>query len=189
MSLELFSDRAGICIIDVQEKLASAMVEKVLKGTLRNWLNLIETARIFNLPTIISEQYPQGLGRTLPVVTEAALRLERDRVVLFDKVQFSCGGLSAFDSALKRFGRDQWIVCGMEAHVCVYQTVRSMVAAGMTVHVPRDAVISRTMANWESGINLIEQTGATVTSTEVVIFDLLKQAGTDNFRKLSRLIK
>lgn len=188
-NLELSASQTGLCIIDMQEKLAAAMPEKVLKGTLRNCLNLIEAARVLDMPVVVTEQYPSGLGQTLPVVTESALRLSTDRVFFFEKVQFSCCGLSEFDMWIKKTNRTQWIVAGMEAHVCVYQTVRGMVAEGFNVHVPRDAVIARAMANWEVGLKLIEQSGAVVTSTEVVIFDLLKQAGTEEFKLLSRIVK
>ena len=188
-NLELHAAKTGLCIIDIQEKLAGTMPEKVLKGTLRNCLNLIETARVLRLPVVVSEQYPKGLGRTLPVVAEAVLRLPRQSIHFFEKVKFSCAGVSDFDSWLKSSGRPQWIVSGMEAHVCVYQTARALVGAGYQVHVPRDAVISRTMANWEIGLKLAEQAGALVTSTEVAIFDLLKQAGTSEFKMLSRIIK
>ncbi|MCA9665969.1 MAG: isochorismatase family protein [Myxococcales bacterium] len=188
-NLELSPDRTGICIIDVQERLANAMPEKVLKGTLRNILNLIEAARVLDLPAVVSEQYPKNLGRTLPVVAESVLRLPRERVFFFEKVQFDCGVLGPFESWLRKSGRTQWVLVGMETHVCVYQTARGMARAGYDTHVPRDAVVSRTMANWEIGLKLIEQASCITTSTETVIFDLLKQAGTAEFKMLSRIIK
>ncbi|MCB9556181.1 MAG: isochorismatase family protein [Deltaproteobacteria bacterium] len=187
--LELFPERVGICIVDSQEKLAETMPEKVLKGTLRNCLNLIEAARVLDLPAVVSEQTPQALGSTLPVVAEAVLRLPRERVFFFEKSQFSCGNLGPFESWLKRCGRTQWLIAGMETHVSVYQTVRSLLAGGHSVHVPRDAVISRTMANWEIGLRLIERSGGVVSSTETAIFDLLKSSGSESFSILSRLIK
>jgi nicotinamidase-related amidase len=186
---ELFVKKAGLCIVDIQEKLAAAMPEKVLKGTLRNCLNLIETARVLNMPIAVSEQYPKGLGRTLPVVAESVLRLPREHIILFDKLQFSCAGLSPFDAWIKKTGRTQWILSGMEAHVCIYQTARSMVSQGYEIFLPRDAVLSRTMANWEIGLQLMDRCGAVVTSTEAAIFDLLKVAGTEEFNQLSRIVK
>ncbi len=103
--LELFADRAGLCVIDIQERLSAAMPEKVLKGTLRNCLNLIEAARVLGLPAVVSEQYPKGLGRTLPVVAEAVARLPREKVFFFEKVRFSCGKLGPFDDWLRNSGR------------------------------------------------------------------------------------
>lgn len=187
--LELFTERVGLCIIDIQERLSGTMPEKVLKGTLRNWLNLIETARVLGLSAIVSEQAPQTLGRSLPVVAESVLRLPRDQVFFFDKQSFDCGKHDGFNQWVKRSNRKQWIVCGMETHIAAFQTVRSLVAAGYTVHVPRDAVISRTMANWEIGLKLMEQAGAVITSTETVIFDLIKQSNTEEFAVLSRIVK
>jgi nicotinamidase-related amidase len=186
---ELFSAKAGVCIIDMQEKLAAAMPEKVLRGTLRNCLNVIEAARVLDLPIAVSEQYPKGLGRTLPVVAESVLRLPRERVFFFDKLQFSCVGTGGFDNWVRQTGREQWILAGMEAHVCVLQTARAMAGLGFEVHVPRDAVVSRTMANWEIGIQVMDRCGVLVTSTEIAVFDLLKKAGTDEFRQLSRIVK
>ncbi|MBW2731746.1 MAG: isochorismatase family protein [Deltaproteobacteria bacterium] len=187
--LELISERVGLCIVDVQEKLAATMPEKVLKGTLRNWLNLIETARVMRLAVAVSAQSPKVMGRSLPVVAESVLRLPREEVLLFEKQRFSCVTTPEFLAWAKRVGKDQWIVAGMETHVAVYQTVRDLVAAGHTVHVPRDAVISRTMANWEIGLSLAQQSGGIVTSTEAVIFDLLKEGSSENFAALSRVIK
>lgn len=187
--LELFKDRVGVCIIDIQERLAATMPEKVLKGTLRNWLNLIETARVLGLSAVVSEQQPKGLGRSLPVVAESVLRLPRPQVFFFEKQAFSCGAVDGFNQFVRRSGCKQWVLAGMETHIAVYQTARSLVSAGYAVHVPRDAVISRTMANWEIGLKLIEQSGAVVSCTEAVIFDLLKQSGSEEFQVLSRIVK
>lgn len=187
--LELFADTAGLAIIDMQEHLAEAMPEKVLKGTLRNLLNLIEAARVLHLPVAVSEQYPKGLGRSLPVVAESVLRLPRERVFFFEKVTFTCSANREFDAWIKQSRRRQWIVAGMETHVCVYQSVRALIEAGYDVHVPRDAVISRTLPNWETGLRLMDTAGAVISSTETVIFDLLKHAGTEEFRLLSRVVK
>jgi nicotinamidase-related amidase len=186
---ELFADKVGLCIVDVQEKLAAAMPEKVIKGTLRNCLNLIEAARVFSLPIVVTEHFSNSMGRSLPVVAESVLRLPSDQVYFLEKTAFSCWGHKPFDSWIRKTGRGQWILSGMETHVAVYQTARGMTADGLEVHVPRDAVVSRTMANWEVGLQLIGRVGAVVTSTETVVFDLLKEAGTDRFNLLSKLIK
>jgi nicotinamidase-related amidase len=188
-NLELFPKSVGLCIIDIQEKLAAAMPEKVIKGTLRNCLNLIEAARIFEIPIVVAEQFPSALGRSLPVVAESVLRLPREQVFSFEKARFSCAGDKGFDIWVKKSGRSQWILSGMETHISVYQTARALVAGGYTVQVPRDAVVSRTMANWEMGLQLVQHAGATVSSTETVVFDLLKQAGTEDFSVLSKIIK
>ena len=186
---ELSQERVGIIVIDIQERLAGTMPDKVLKGTLRNWLNLIETARVLGLPVAVSEQDSRSLGRSLPVVGESVLRLPRDATAVFQKQTFSALAAEAFAAWLKRSGRKQWLVAGMETHVAVFQTVRDLVATGHAVHVPRDAVISRTMPNWEIGLKLMEQCGAIITSTETAVFDLLKESGSEAFRSLSRTVK
>jgi nicotinamidase-related amidase len=189
LKLELTAEKAGLCLVDIQERLAGSIPEKVIKGTLRNCLNLIEAARIFGMPIAVTEHFSNALGRSLPVIVEAVLRLDRSQVFFLEKLQFCGYGLKPFDAWIKGTGRMQWICSGMETHVSIYQTARAMAAAGLEVHVPRDAVVSRTMANWEIGLQLIERAGGVITSTETVIFDLLKQGGTDAFTILSRIIK
>jgi hypothetical protein len=187
--MELFADQAGLCIVDIQEKLAATMPEKVLKGTLRNCLNLIDAARVLQLPILVSEQFPKGLGRTLPVVAESVLRLPREQVFLAGSVEFSLAGVEPFAGWIEHTGRTQWILSGMETHIGIFQTARGLTAGDLEIFVPRDAVVSRTMANWEIGLQLIERCGAVVTSTEAAIFDLIKRAGTPGFDQLSRIIK
>ena len=187
--LELNADKVGLCIVDVQEKMAAAMPEKVIKGTLRNCLNMIETARVFRLPVMVTEHCSAIMGRSLPVVAESVLRLPTEQVHFLEKGAFDCARSRRFQSWVKQTGRQQWVLSGLETHVSVFQTGRSMVAAGYNVHVPRDAVVSRTMANWETGLQLLDRAGAVVTCTETVVFDLVKEAESDEFGLLSMLIK
>src|SRR5204862_148032 len=130
---------------------------------------------------------PRGLGPTLPALRAALAEpgLDPERV---EKLAFGCTDEPTFVELFRRLGRDQWIVVGMEAHVCVYQTARGLVTLGATVHVPADAVISRAPSNLHTGLRLAERAGAIVTATEVVVFDVLGRAGTDEFRALSRLV-
>lgn len=187
--LVLDADAAALCIIDVQERLAAAMPEKVLKACIRNCNILVQAAAVLGLPVLVSEQYPRGLGHTLPEVAEPVLELPSEQVFFFDKTRFSCVGEERFDAALRETGRTQCILAGMETHVCVYQTARDLALSSVTVHVPRDAVVSRTMANWEIGLQLASRAGGVVSCTEAVVFDLLKVAGTDEFRAISRLVR
>jgi nicotinamidase-related amidase len=106
-----------------------------------------------------------------------------------EKTAFSCCGDDAVSAALKATGRDQWVVCGMEAHVCVFQTVRDLRARGWTVQVPRDAVLSRAADDLATGLALAERAGAVVTSIEAVLFDLLRRAGSPEFKAISALVK
>ena len=179
MTIERLSPaRAALLVIDVQERLLPAMPAEVGAQLVKNVKILVEAAKRFDLPVVVSQQYPKGLGATVP---ELAAVLP-DQAKRFDKVEFS----AASDAELA--GRDQWIVAGMETHVCVYQTVRDLVGKG-AVHVVADAVASRTKQNWRAGLDLMERVGAIVTTTEVCVFDLIERAGSDNFKALSKVIK
>ena len=179
--------RAALLVIDIQERLAPAMPHDVLPFVVRNSRVLIDAARRLGLPIVVSQQYPKGLGPTISAIEEVlagAPQLHR-----FDKVVFSAAAAPELAALAPKLGRDQWIVCGMEAHVCVFQSARDLAARGYAVHVARDAVSSRTKANWQVGLELCERAGAIVTSTEVCVFDLLERAGTDDFKALSQAIK
>ena len=178
--------RAALVVIDVQERLLPAMPEAVGQQLVKNAKILVETAQRFELPIVASQQYPKGLGATVPEL-EGALPATAHR---FDKVEFSAAACSSFAELRTRSlaGRDQWIVAGMETHVCVYQTVRDLVQLG-TVYVVADAVASRTKQNWRAGLELCDRLGAIITTTEVCVFDLLERAGTDHFKALSKAIR
>ncbi|HEY5920993.1 MAG TPA: isochorismatase family protein [Kofleriaceae bacterium] len=185
--IQLSRTRAALLVVDIQDKLAAAMPADILAKTVRNTAVLIETARRMWLPIVVSQQYPKGLGTTLPAIEEAL----RDAPTLhrFDKVEFSAADTPDFTALAPKLGRDQWVVTGMEAHVCVYQSARGLVERGYQVHVAADAIASRTKANFKIGCNLIERSGAVLTSTEVVAFDLLGSAADAEFKAISRLIK
>jgi nicotinamidase-related amidase len=179
--------RAALLVIDIQDRLASAMPADVRERVVANARVLIAAARQLALPIVVTRQYPKGLGDVLSAVDEV-LAGAAD-VHRFDKVEFSAEGCSAFAALAPRLARDQWIVCGMETHVCVYQTARGLVGRGHAVHACIDASCSRTKASWRVGVSLLERTGAIATSTEACVFDLLGCAGTDEFRALSKLVK
>jgi nicotinamidase-related amidase len=170
--------RAALLVVDIQERLAPAMPEAVLAQVVRNTKILIDAARRLGLPIVASQQYPKGLGPTIAPIEESLAGAVR-----FDKIDFSAARYEGLPK------RDQWIVCGMEAHVCVFQTARDLVAKGYAVHVPADAICSRTRENWKIARKLLDRAGAIVTSTEVVVFDLLERAGSDDFKALSKAIK
>lgn len=180
--------RAVLLVVDVQERLAAVMPDQARARVERNAVVLVEMARRLGIPVVVSQQYPRGLGPTVAPVEQALAGMDVHR---FDKVEFSACAAPAFASVRTALGprRDQWIVLGMETHVCVYQTARDLLAAGLAVQVPRDAVASRTKANWQVGLDLIERAGGLVSAAEVVLFDALGRAGTEDFKALSRLIK
>jgi nicotinamidase-related amidase len=180
--------RAAVLIVDVQEKLAAAMPGDALERLVRNVGILADAARRFGVPVVVSEQYPKGLGRTLPAIEEALAPLG-ELVKRFEKVEFSVDGNATFQTIRRGLGRDQWLVAGMEAHVCVWQSVRDLRNHGDQVHVLADAVTSRSDDNRRIGLGLAGQVDAIVSSTEVVVFDLLGKAGSDDFKALSKLIR
>ena len=185
-SERLSPSRAALLVIDIQERLLGVMPAEIQTQVVRNAKILVETATRLQFPIVVSQQYPKGLGQTVPELAEM-LPPETHR---FDKVEFSAACAQPFTELRMTTlaQRDQWIVAGMEAHVCVYQSVRDLLAIG-TVHVASDAVCSRTKANWRAGLALVERLGAVTTTTEVCVFDLLERAGTDNFKALSKAIK
>jgi nicotinamidase-related amidase len=188
MDLRLERNRAAMLVIDVQERLAAVMAPGEIAAAERNILLLLELARRLQIPVVASEQYPRGLGPTVPAL-RAALAEPGLTVERIEKIAFGCTDDPAFVEIYRRLGRDQWIVVGMEAHVCVYQTVRGLAALGATVHVPADAVVSRAPANLHLGLGLIARAGGVITASEIVVFDALGRAGTDEFRAMSKLVK
>jgi len=180
----LDKDRAALVVIDVQEKLCLAMDDKVLRKMTKNIGILLEGAGELNLPVLITEQYVKGLGATI-----AELREKAGDAPCFEKMTFSSCGSPEFVEKLKETGRSQIIVTGMETHVCVLQTVIELRDAGFEVHVVKDAVMSRCKRNWQTAMEAMSLTGAVPTCTESVLFQLLKVAGTDSFKKLSKLVR
>lgn len=178
-------DRAktAVLVVDIQSRLTPAMPPETLARVLKYSRALVGTARELGLPVLATEQYPKGLGPLLPELREL---LPSPPI---EKVHFSCGADPGFAAALERTGRRQILVCGMETHVCVFQTVRDLAAAGYEVHVCADAVSSRTEEHRRVGLELCREAGGIVTLAETAIFDLLHRAGTDEFRKVSQLVK
>jgi nicotinamidase-related amidase len=177
----LIKEEAVLFVIDIQEKLVPVM--KYGEQVIQNTNTLITIAKKLDIPVITTEQYPKGLGKTVP---ELSNKLNESEV--YEKVAFS-GCTREVNSALELLGRNKVIVSGMETHVCVFQTVRSLLARGYQVFVVGDAVCSRTKENYLNGLSLMSSMGAIITNTETVFFDLMKEAGTPLFKELSQLIK
>ena len=171
-------ERTALVIVDVQGRFRSAVLD--FERVAGHAGILAESAHVLALPTVVTEQYPRGLG---PTVSEVADHLEGARPI--DKTAFSAARAEGFDLG----GRSQVLVCGIEAHVCVSQTVHDLLDAGHEVHVARDAVTSRTEENRELGLQKMEGAGAVVTSVETALFELLGGAGSPEFRIIQALIK
>ncbi len=180
----LAPEKSLLLVIDVQEKLCAAMEQQVLRQLAKNAGILLESALELAIPVMFTEQYVKGLGATL-----GELRSKAPAASCFEKMTFSCCGNEAFLNQLKASGRTQIIVCGMETHVCVLQTVIELLDAGFDVHLVKDAVMSRSNDNRQTAIEAMVLAGAVQTSTESVLFQWLKIAGTDPFKKLVKLVK
>ncbi len=165
-------------MVDVQEAFRPAVLD--FDRVARNAAVLVEGARALGVPTVVTEQYPKGLGRTVPELAE-----HLDGVEPIEKVCFSAAEADGFDTG----GRRQALVCGIEAHVCVSQTAHDLLERGLEVHVARDAVTSRTTDNKHVGLHKMEASGAIVTSVETALFELVGTAGSDEFKTVQRLIK
>ena len=184
-SMVLEREHTALIVIDVQERLFPAMDSDHREEVMRNLKVLAATAQRLQLPTLATEQYPKGLGHTLPEM-KAALPTGLEPI---EKVAFSCWGVEAFRSRLTASGARQVLLGGIEAHVCVLMSALDLLAAGYGVHIVADAVTSRTQANWRLAMDQLRQAGAVVTATETVLFQLLRQADSDDFRELARLIR
>ena len=175
------SDTA-LALIDVQGKLATLMHEK--EKLYRNLRILVQGAAALKLPILWLEQYPEGLGPTIPEVAE----LLEGRQPLA-KTCFSAFGQPEFARRLEESGRKQVLLAGIETHICVYQTARDLRGSGYEVEVVEDAVSSRTPANKRVGLEKMRASGAGVTSVETALFELLREAGNPGFREIARLVK
>jgi nicotinamidase-related amidase len=177
---------AVLVVVDVQERLVPAIDKELYARSLKNFKIAIEAAGTLGLPIVLTEQYPKGLGRTVPDVVQALEGKTYERV---EKVSFSCARDEGFLTVLAKTGRRQVVMIGMETHVCVYQTSVDLLNAGYEVFVLDDAVSSRFVHNYRSGIAALRDAGAVVVSTETAAFQLLKVAGTPEFKKISSLLR
>jgi nicotinamidase-related amidase len=171
-------ERTALVVVDVQEAFRPAVerFDEVVASTAQ----LIQGAEALGVPVIVTEQYPKGLGATVTEIAEHLSGLEP-----VEKTCFSAARADGFDLQ----GRDQALLCGIEAHVCVSQTAHDLLERGVEVHVARDAVTSRTAENREVGLHKMERSGAVVTSVEAALFELLGAAGSDEFKQVQRLVK
>lgn len=180
-NLKIESEDTILLIIDIQDKLVKPMKygDKVIENT----KTLISAAEEFKIPIIYTEQYPKGLGNTVSGLKDMLKNAKR-----FEKTHFTAY-IDEVKESIKDSGRNKVLIAGMETHICVFQTVRDLIDDGYEVFVVMDSVCSRAKENYLNGLDLINSMGAIVTNTETVIFDLLKSAGTPEFKVLSKLIK
>jgi nicotinamidase-related amidase len=171
--------RAALVVVDVQEAFRKAVPS--FAGVAEASATLVRGAAAMDVPIHVTEQYPKGLGETVPEVADHL----PEGVGPVEKVRFSAAEADGFDLG----GRDQALVCGIEAHVCVNQTVLDLLAAGVEVHVAADAVGSRTEENRTLGLRKAERAGAVLTSVETALFELLRGSDAPEFKQVQELVK
>jgi nicotinamidase-related amidase len=173
----------ALAVIDIQEKLLPPIFEK--ERLLRNSQLLLRLANILSLPILVSTQYVQGLG---PTVAEISSLVPEVKTV--DKLEFGCFGNGEYCSTVAGLAnRNTLLLCGMEAHICVMQTALGALNQGLNVHVAADAVSSRTELNWKLGLNRMQAAGAVISSTEMMIYELLGKSGTAAFKEMLKHLK
>ncbi len=172
-------EQCTLVVIDIQEKLLPPIFQK--EQLVRNSQLLIRAAGILKIPALVSTQYAKGLGGTVPEI--ASLLAGTEPV---DKTLFSCFGSDAFCSLLKRLpgNRNTLLLCGMESHICVAQTALGALREGYLVHVASDAVSSRTKWNWKIGLDRMRSAGTVISSTEMMIYELMRSSSSAEFKEL-----
>src|SRR6267378_2108056 len=180
----LDADQCALIVVDIQEKLLPPIFQK--EQLVRNSKLLIRAAGVLKIPAIMSTQYAKGLGKTVPEV--ASLLPETEAI---DKDRFSCFGSDIFCTSLKRLpgNRNTLLLCGMESHICVAQTALAALREGYLVHVASDAVGSRTEWNWNIGLERMRSAGAIISSTEMMIYELLRSSGAPEFKEMLKHLK
>jgi nicotinamidase-related amidase len=175
----LESDQCALIVIDIQEKLLPPIFQK--EQLVRNSQLLIRASSVLKIPAIVSTQYSKGLGKTVPEI--ASLLPETEAI---DKDRFSCFGSDVFCTLLKRLpgNRNTLLLCGMESHICVTQTALAALREGYIVHAASDAVSSRTEWNWKIGLERMRAAGAVISSTEMMIYELMRSSSSPAFKEM-----
>jgi nicotinamidase-related amidase len=186
MMQRLVPSKTLVAVIDIQERLAAAMPKERMADVARNVDVLLTAAQMLGAKVVATEQYPKGLG---PTIEPIAGKLREVAASPIEKTAFSAAEVPEFNRRVAELAPAAVVLVGMEAHVCVYQTVRDLVGRGIEVHVPVDAIVSRHEDDRAAGVALCERAGAIPTTTETIVFDWLGRAGTDAFRAISKLVR
>ena len=180
----LEADQCALVVVDIQEKLLPPIFEQ--ERLVRNSQLLIRLAHSLNMPVVATTQYAKGLGNTVPEIASLLPECE-----MIDKLEFSCFGSEKFCAQLKHLpgNRNTVLLCGMESHICVTQTALGALREGYLVHVASDAVSSRTEWNWKIGLERMSAAGAIISSTEMMIYELLRRSSGAAFKELLPFLK
>ena len=173
-----------VVVMDVQQKLTSAMPTEAKENVIEKIKTLLTIANTLSIPIIVTEQYPDGLGHTVPALNEQLTSL----VAVIEKTSFSAFDALGFAELIDQSGRKQIVLVGMEAHICILQTALALQKAGFRVFVVEDAVISRTKTNQDNGLRRLRDAGVIVTNVESVFFEWLGDASRAEFKVLAKLI-
>ena len=176
--------QCALIVVDIQQKLLPPIFNN--QTMVKNSQLLIRLAKILSIPAMVTTQYSKGLGATVPEIAELL-----SDVRTIDKMEFGCFGSEEFRSGLKKLpgNRNTLLLCGMEAHICVTQTALGALNDGYLVHVASDAVGSRSEWNWKIGLDRMRAAGAIISSTEMMMYELLRCSGTKEFKELLPFIK
>lgn len=178
------ADQSVLLVIDIQQRLASAMPVKALQSVIKHTGLLLKAAGLLDIPVVRTEQYPQGLGETLEDIQQ---HINND--TRFEKTCFSCCGAEGFEQTLSKSGRKQIILTGMESHVCVLQTAMELKAKGYDVFVVNDAICCRDKHNHKNALHRLSQAGIVISNTESVLFEWLRDARHPEFKAISKLLR
>lgn len=177
------SDNSILCVVDIQPRLLTAMDQDEQSSVISNTSKLLQASRQLYIPSLVSEQYPKGLGHSHSALLEMA-----NESPVIEKTCFSCFGSEEWRNHISQLDRKQLILVGIEAHICVLQTALEAATAGYQVYVVEDAIASRSLNNKKNAILRMQQAGITVTNTESVLFEWLKDAKHPQFKSISKLI-
>ena len=178
----LTTDNTVLVVIDFQERLFPVMHDK--EKLLRNVVKLIKGVKVLEIPVVLTEQYPKGLGPTIPEIKELLPDIKP-----IEKVCFNCCDEESFCKSLESLKRRQVLIAGIEAHICVYQTAITLSRAGYEVQVVGDCVSSREPENKLVSLFKMGAAGISPTTTEMALFELLKVAKGDKFKQISNIVK
>lgn len=182
MSNTLDSNNSLLLIIDVQEKLVNMLNKNVV---VNKTASLAKAANILGIPTIVTQQYSKGLGETIDAVKQNLA----GNTKIIEKTSFSAVKAEGFLDILKSFNKTQIVICGIETHVCVHQSVADLIEAGYDVYVAKDACASRNKYEFKQGIDLMQANGAKISCLEIILFEWLKDAKNPKFKEIQGLIK
>lgn len=178
-------DLAALVVVDVQEKMLSAIGSDPVAGVVDRCIQLVRMAQLFEMPIFLTEQYPKGIGPTNDRLKSAL----PEEVRVFEKTTMSCWRDSAFSEALQQSGREHIVVCGVESHVCIQQTVLDLLRVDFVPFVPVNAVASRFDFDKAAAMERMRSAGAELTTAEALIFELVERCDDPKFKDVLKLVK